>query len=155
MIFFKMPEPAELPLPLCVCAALRQVTRAVTHIYDQALRPSGLRAMQFSILMTIRGHGEATVTELTAHLKMDQTTVTRSLQILERKGWIQPVKQADRRKRTVRLTSKGTATLKKAEPLWMSAQSLALNALGTDTWSTSQPALSRLVLLAAQPRQTD
>lgn len=155
MIFFKMPEPAEPPLPFCVCAALRQVTRAVTHIYDEALRPSGLRAMQFSILMTIRGHGEATVTELTAYLKLDQTTVTRSLQILERKGWIQQVKQADRRKRTVRVTSKGSATLKKAEPLWSSAQSLALGALDADAWAASQPALSRLVALAAQPRQTD
>jgi len=34
----------------CVCSTLRMVSRAVTQLYDDMLRPSGLRVTQFSIL---------------------------------------------------------------------------------------------------------
>jgi len=35
------------------------VTRAVTQLYDDVLRPSGLRVTQFSILVTIARSGGA------------------------------------------------------------------------------------------------
>src|SRR3989441_10325233 len=37
----------------CVCNTLRMVTRAVTQLYDDVLRPIGLRVRQFSILAAI------------------------------------------------------------------------------------------------------
>ena len=43
----------------CVCSTLRMVSRAVTQLYDDILRPSGLRVTQFSILATIARSGEA------------------------------------------------------------------------------------------------
>ncbi len=42
----------------CVCSTLRMVSRAVTQLYDDILRPSGLRVTQFSILATIARSGE-------------------------------------------------------------------------------------------------
>jgi DNA-binding MarR family transcriptional regulator len=136
-------------LPTCVCAALRQVTRAVTQIYDEALEPSGVRAMQYSILMTIRGHGEISVSGISKFLKLDQTTVTRSLQILERNQWIRQIATPDRRTRTVRLTPKGVSVVKKAEPLWQSVQARALAILGEDSWTAARAPLARLATLAA------
>ena len=41
----------------CVCSTLRMVSRAVTQLYDDILRPSGLRVTQFSILATIARSG--------------------------------------------------------------------------------------------------
>jgi hypothetical protein len=41
----------------CVCSNLRMAARAVTQLYDQILRQSGLRATQFSILAGVRGVG--------------------------------------------------------------------------------------------------
>src|SRR5438874_9064595 len=68
----------------CVCSTLRMVTRAVTQLYDDVLRPSGLRVTQFSILLTIARLGEANLKALQDTLAIDQTTLTRSLALLER-----------------------------------------------------------------------
>ena len=70
----------------CVCNALRMATRAITQLYDDALRPSGLRASQFSVLATIAGRGEANLKQLEELLAIDQTTLTRNLSLLERDG---------------------------------------------------------------------
>src|SRR6266850_8044063 len=76
------------PLSPCVCNTLRMVTRAVTQLYDDALRPSRLRVTQFSILATIARMGEANLRQLEHALAIDQTTLTRSLNLLERDGVI-------------------------------------------------------------------
>ena len=75
----------------CVCSTLRMVSRAVTQLYDDVLRPSGLRVTQFSILATIARLGEANLRQLEDMLAIDQTTLTRSLNLLERDGVIERV----------------------------------------------------------------
>src|SRR5678809_107652 len=62
------------PLSPCVCNALRMASRAVTQLYDDVLRPSGLRVTQFSILATLAGKGEANLRQLETALAIDQTT---------------------------------------------------------------------------------
>ena len=52
------------PLSPCVCSTLRMVSRAVTQLYDDILRPSGLRVTQFSILAAIARRGEANLRQL-------------------------------------------------------------------------------------------
>src|SRR5947208_13488349 len=90
----------------CVCNPLRMVTRAVTQLYDDVLRPSGLRVTQFSILATIGRIGEANLKQLEDTLAIDQTTLTRSLNILERDGVIERASHPDARIRAMKLTSK-------------------------------------------------
>src|SRR5438105_14434138 len=79
------------PLSPCVCNTLRMVTRVVTQLYDDVLRPSGLRVTQFTILATIARLGEANLKQLEDALAIDQTTLTRSLNLLERDGVIERV----------------------------------------------------------------
>src|SRR2546428_302631 len=74
------PDPRR--LSPCVCSTLRMVSRAVTQLYDDILRPSGLRVTQFSILATIARMGEANLRQLEHPLAIDQTTLTRSLGLL-------------------------------------------------------------------------
>src|SRR5436190_21990976 len=88
----------------CVCSTLRMVSRAVTQLYDDILRPSGLRVTQFSILATIARMGEANLRQLEHALAIDQTTLTRSLGLLERDGMIERVPHHDRRVKAIRLT---------------------------------------------------
>ena len=38
----------------CACFNLRRVTRAVTQVYDEYLRPTGLRVTQFTVLVALR-----------------------------------------------------------------------------------------------------
>src|SRR5947209_10071811 len=75
----------------CVCSTLRMVSRAVTQLYDDVLRPSGLRVTQFSILATIARLGEANLRQLEDMLAIEPTTLTRSLNLLERDGVIERV----------------------------------------------------------------
>jgi len=75
----------------CVCSTLRMVSRAVTQLYDDILRPSGLRVTQFSILATIARSGEANLRQLEAALAIDQTTLTRSLSLPQRDRVIERV----------------------------------------------------------------
>src|SRR5262244_1536735 len=79
-----MTGPDRERLSPCVCTTLRMVSRAVTQLYDDILRPSGLRVTQYSILATIARSGEANLRQLEAGLAIDQTTLTRSLTLLQR-----------------------------------------------------------------------
>src|SRR5881628_3289189 len=115
----------------CVCNPLRMVTRAVTQLYDDVLRPSGLRVTQFSILATIGRIGEANLKQLEDTLAIDQTTLTRSLNLLERDGVIERASHPDARIRAMKLTSKGRRALEAARPLWARAQDKVLRELGT------------------------
>jgi len=67
------------------------VSRAATQLYDVVLRPSGLRVTQFSILATIARLVEANLRQLEYMLAIDQTRLTRSLNLLERDRLIERV----------------------------------------------------------------
>src|SRR5881227_3887981 len=95
----------------CVCSTLRMVSRAVTQLYDDVLRPSGLRVTQFSILAAIARMGEANLKVLEDTLAIDQTTLTRSLNLLARDGVIERASHPDGRIKAMRLTSKGRRAL--------------------------------------------
>ena len=99
------------PRSPCVCNTLRMVTRAVTQLYDDVLRPSGLRVTQFSILATIARKGETNLKQLEEALAIDQTTLTRSVNVLEREGVIERATHLDGRIKAMRLTAKGRRAL--------------------------------------------
>src|SRR6266699_1049777 len=82
----RMTGPDRERLSPCVCSTLRMVSRAVTQLYDDILRPSGLRVTQFSILGAIARLGDANLRQLEHTLAIDQTTLTWSLNLLERGG---------------------------------------------------------------------
>ena len=128
-------------------------SRAVTQLYDEILRPSGLRVTQFSILATIGGRGEANLRQLERALAIDQTTLTRSLNVLERERLITRAPHPDARIKAVRLTAKGRRMLQAAWPLWTEAQTAVLRELGTTAWAEAERRLARLLHVAVQKRQ--
>jgi len=137
----------------CVCNTLRMVSRVVTQLYDDCLRPSGLRVTQFSILAAVARLGEASLKQLEDELAIDQTTLTRSLTLLERDGVLERASHPDGRVKAMRLTSKGRRALEEARPLWAQAQSKVLRELGTKAWADAQRRLTRLHQVAAKKRQ--
>jgi DNA-binding MarR family transcriptional regulator len=137
----------------CVCSTLRMVSRGVTQLYDDILRPSGLRVTQFSILATIGRDGEANLRQLEAALAIDQTTLTRSLNLLERHRVIERVPHPDGRIKAMRLTPKGKRVLAVARPLWAHAQDKVLRELGTRAWEDAQRRLARLLHIAVEKRR--
>src|SRR5260370_28964197 len=87
----------HLPVLPCMCGNFRRTARALTQLYDQALRPLGLRATQFTILQFLSLAGEVSQGHLGEMLAMDSTTLTRTLEIMARRGWIAERRGEDRR----------------------------------------------------------
>lgn len=110
------------PLP-CICALVRKAGRVLTKQYDDSLKSSGLRITQYSLLMNIRFNPEIPVSGLSKLMKMDQTTITRNVKVLEKSGFvsIRPDPEDQRIKR-IEITGQGKALLKEARIPWLSAQ---------------------------------
>ena len=119
----------------CVCFNVRKTARAITQLYDEMLRPSGLRVTQFSLLMATRGLDSVTLNRLARAVGMDRTTLTRNLRPLEKQGLLRIVLGADRRERNVMLTVKGEQTMVEALPLWEAAQARITNGFGHERLS--------------------
>ena len=128
-------------------------SRAVTQLYDDDLRPSGLRVTQYSILAMIARMGEANLRQLEDTLAIDQTTLTRSLNLLERDRVIDRVPHPDGRIKALRLTSKGRRALEAARPLWARAQDKVLRELGTTAWADARRRLAHLLRIAVKKRK--
>ncbi|MGE5444371.1 MAG: MarR family winged helix-turn-helix transcriptional regulator [Ignavibacteriales bacterium] len=134
----------------CACFNLRKTTRAITQLYDEALRPTDLRVTQFSLLIAIMMLGSVTVTRLAEVGVMDRTTLTRNLKPLEKKGLIKVVTGDDQRTRVVTLTTRGKEVLAKALPLWEKAQASVIKRLGQERWNSLQGDLGEMVSLASK-----
>jgi DNA-binding MarR family transcriptional regulator len=119
-----MSDPAAArELNTCTLSRLRKVTRRITQIYDAALEPSGLTITQFGLLTHLQAHGSLSIGELADGMVMDATTLTRLLRPLERDKLVAIASNLeDRRRRDIELTPAGRAAVRKAVPLWRSAQ---------------------------------
>ncbi len=119
-----------------MCASIRRASRTLTQIYEEALRPLGLRATQFTVLQALSIAGEVLQGDLGQMLAMDSTTLTRTLEILGRHGWIEKRTGEDLRERRVRLSQAGQLQFENAVPLWEKAQADLRRKLGDGQWNT-------------------
>lgn len=117
-----------------MCASFRRASRALTQIYEDELRPLGLRATQFTILQVLSRAGEVPQNELGQMLAMDSTTLTRTLEIISRHGWITKRYGKDRRERLLRLDKAGEIQLKRALQHWEKVQDRLRRQLGNERW---------------------
>jgi DNA-binding MarR family transcriptional regulator len=140
-----------LPLLPCTCANLRRAARAVTRLYNRQLRRDGIEITQFTLLMTLDRTGEITQGKLGKVLALDSTTLTRMLEPLKKRGWIQEKEGDDRRFRIIRLTEAGRGKLRRSMPRWKAAQDRLQSALGEETMDQ----LGRLLLQVASTLSTD
>lgn len=108
--------------------------RAVTRLYDEELRDSGLRATQVSVLVAIAVDEVMSIAALAKFMGMDRSTLTRNLRPLERDGLVKLGSEGWRRSRTVEITKKGRSRLKDALPLWERAQAALRRKLGDKRW---------------------
>ena len=123
-----------IPALPCMCANLRRASRALTQLYDDAIRPLGLRGTQFTILQALSLSGEVSQGVLSQILAMDSTTLTRTLEIMSRRGWIAKRYGKDRRERRLCLTKSGEAQLHRATPAWEKVQANVRRELGDKRW---------------------
>jgi len=115
---------------ICAHANLRKAMRIVSKFYDAALKPSGLRTTQFTLLLVLARRGEMPLTKLSDLLALDRTTLTRNLKPLLAKGWLEIGREKDERIRLISITEPGRSIVAEAIPLWRDAQTRITEGLG-------------------------
>ena len=84
------------------------LNRAVTALYDEALRPHGLRVGQLNLLVAVARAGTARPGDLCRVLRMDKSTLSRDVDVMRRNGWLEVDDSADARARPLRLSAAAT-----------------------------------------------
>ena len=123
----------------CMLMRTRLISRVITSIYDEKLRPLGIGSAQFVLLVVIYRIEPATRAKIARFHHQDRSTLTRHLKVILAEGWAEEVKyqadaqsRPDGRSRPIVLTKAGKDLLRKAEPAWQAAQSQAKALLGKD-----------------------
>ena len=125
----------------CACANLRRTARLITQFYEQALRTTGISAPQFTLLQSLKLAPGISQKQLGELLGADSTTLTRTLALLRKRGWVTAKQAADRRALRLGLTKAGEKEYERALPDWQSAQKRLRQALGEPGWSALEAAV--------------
>lgn len=144
------PRGAVVRLP-CACASLRRAARIVTQFYDDALRPTGLRSTQFTLLQALRLAPGISQKELAGLLGIDSTTLSRTLALLRRRSWLRVQSGTDRREVRLALTAAGEREYKRVLPRWQLAQTRLRQALGETNWNKVMNAAERAAGVTPKP----
>ena len=137
-------EIAEQSSTLCLASRVRQLSRIVTRLYDDAMRPLGITASQFTLLTQLGQRDGITAVEIGFSLDIEKSTLSRNLKRLLALGLIDMDPPAGRRGRGLHLTPKGQVVIKEAYPVWAEAQRCAYSMMGAD----SKIALDQLLISA-------
>ena len=116
----------------CIGLRLRMLNRIVTNIYDDALRSLGLKVSQMNIMVATAKMGIARPTDLCRFLHLDLSTLSRNVERMKARGWLEVIPDLDGRSQPFRLTQQGRTLLEQALPVWSDAQQQVQTALGED-----------------------
>src|SRR4051794_31910954 len=116
----------------CIAVRMRMLNRVITNIYDDALRPLDLRVSQMNILVAAAKMGTARPAAVCEYLHLDVSTLSRNVQRMKARGWLEVVPDEDGRSQPFRLTPHGRRLLEKAVPAWSAAQRRVKQVLGDD-----------------------
>jgi DNA-binding MarR family transcriptional regulator len=104
----------------CIAMRVRRLSRRVTRLYDDAMRPHGLTVAQFSLLSALILAGRMAPAELGRRLDLEKSTVSRNLARLGERGWIRAVAKDGGVE--ISVASAGRALFTRAHPAWAAAQ---------------------------------
>ncbi|MGQ0673611.1 MAG: MarR family winged helix-turn-helix transcriptional regulator [Hyphomicrobium sp.] len=133
----------------CLATRVRQLSRIITRIYDDALRHLGITASQYTLLAQLASRDGITAVEIGTELDIEKSTLSRNLKRLLALGHIIMDPPAGRRGRGLHLTSKGQSVLREAYPVWQGAQSRTIAVMGPESRGTLDSLLRQAEKLAA------
>jgi DNA-binding MarR family transcriptional regulator len=116
----------------CIAVRLRLMNRVVTSLYDDALRPIGLKVSQLNILVVTAKLGLARPAQVCDILQLDTSTLSRNVERMRAHGWLEVVHEEDARLQPFRLTPQGRRLIERAIPAWEKAQRQATELLGKE-----------------------
>ena len=135
----------------CIALRLRLLNRVVTNLYDDALRPLDLKVSQLNLLVVTAKLGLAQPAMVCDFLQLDTSTLSRNVERMRAKGWLEVVPGVDARTQPFRLTAQGKRLLERAVPAWEQAQRQAGELLGGEGIALLDKAAKKLGMLQARP----
>jgi len=142
-------EIAENTSATCLSTRIRQLNRIITRVYDDAMRPLGITASQFTLLTQLAQQDGITAVEIGHTLDIEKSTLSRNLKRLLKDGHITMDPPAGRRGRGLHLTPKGAQAIQQGYPVWREAQSRTINVMGPESRGTLDTFLAQAEKLAA------
>ena len=133
----------------CLATRVRQLSRIITRVYDDALRPLGITASQYTLLAQLASRDGITAVEIGHDLDIEKSTLSRNLKRLLALGHIIMDPPAGRRGRGLHLTPKGQAVLKDAYPIWQDAQTKTVGVMRSGSREVLDGLLTQAERLAA------
>ena len=119
--------------------------RSVTRFYDEALRPSGLRATQLIVLVAASAEEAMSISALADFLGMDRTTLTRNLRPLDEEGLVMIGAEGWKRSRTIKISAAGRERLRGALPYWEKAQAAMERQIGSEGLTVVRSTLENVI----------
>ena len=92
-----------------------QMTRLLNKEVNQTLKTHGLFASQWTVLYCIHQQGDMTLTQIWKYLNVEAPTITRTVNRLEKLGWLTTHEGKDRREKIVRLSEEANAKFPEIE----------------------------------------
>jgi DNA-binding MarR family transcriptional regulator len=129
----------------CVGFRVRTLNRVVSSLYDGALAQVGMKTTQFSLLVATANSEPVRPSELAKMLEMDESTMSRNVERMCARGWLQLRPEGeDRRSHFIEVTEKGRAAIRKAYPAWQKAQEEVSRRLGVENIAALKSILRKL-----------
>lgn len=126
----------------------RATARAVTRHYNTCFKPFGITAEQFSLLVGIGAFQGTTLVDLSVSAGADATTLSRSIQNLERRGLVRAEGGRGRAGKRLNLTNAGRRLMVKALPAWRRATAELSHRLGDKKLQSARRSMADLAAAA-------
>jgi DNA-binding MarR family transcriptional regulator len=137
-------EPADRMGRACIAVRVRLINRVISAIYDEALRPFGLRISQANILSAVAHMSEARPVLVARILRIEKSTLSRDVELMKQKGWLESDPPTGGRNQTIRLTPQGNKLMGRIQPSWEKAQAEAKLLIGDDGEAALRQLAARL-----------
>ena len=114
----------------CIAVRVRFVGRVITSLYDRVLRKFDIKVNQASMLVFLTIHNGSGPGDIGTALQMEKSTVSRNLDRMRKKGWIEVGPRRDGVSQVIRVTESGNRLLLAVHREWQKAQASAQELLG-------------------------
>lgn len=134
----------ELITTICPGYNLGKAYKRVTRDFEKEFRESNLTLAQFALLVNIGRAEPASGSEVAVRLGSDLSTISRSIELLVRRGLVLQKRGEDRRVRVYCLTDAGHEALAEVIPKWKRARRATLARVDRGTWRKTLKLLRQL-----------
>jgi len=122
----------DMVLQDCFLHRIRLLSRTITSIFDEALKPMDLKVTQMNMLGVVTKLGPISPSDMCQRLSMDKSTLSRNVDRLIAYGWLELIPGENSRSHQLKITEKGKEIMNRAIKYWKQAQAKTRKILGKD-----------------------